>query len=208
MGWEQFSILTSFKKVKAAIQDGAVYGISALCVTPVTIVMQNIKVAIQTHGISHKEAAISLIKEGGKARLFNGFFPYTGRNIGVSSLGGLALEAAKEQTKDLGYGKEVTVMLNASLAGAAETGATAYMEGVELQKTKNLVFPTIGRLGKMPSSIINIAEHTIKISPLLYGRNVVYWLGAVATDYYADKHDLPLEQRASPDISPTIKKAA
>lgn len=197
MSKEQSSKPTLIDTVITAAQDGAVYGLSALGVTPVTIALQNTKVAIQSHGISHKEAVTSLYKEGGKARFFNGFVPYTGRNMGVSAFGGLALEAAKSQTKDLGYGEGTTAALNAALAGAAETIATGYMEGAELQQTKNLTFPPVGRLGKLLSSVAHTAYHTAKISPLLYGRNAFYWGGAVATDYYADKHDLPLEQRAT-----------
>jgi hypothetical protein len=191
------SNLTFLSKAKIAAGDGAFYALSALFVTPLTIAAQNLKVRIQDKGISHRKAFTSLYMEGGQARFFYGFWPHTVRNMGVSGFGGLALEAAKDQTKDLGYEKGTTAILNATLAGAAETAAIGYMEGVELTKTKNISVPAIGRLGKTLSLVVHSTYHTTKIAPFLFGRNTFYWGGTVATDYYADKHKLSMEQRAS-----------
>lgn len=194
MGKEQSTFID---KVKTAAQDAAVYAGAALAVTPANIVLQNLKVRKQTHGGSLKDAATELNKTGGKARFFNGFIPYSSRIMGVFAFGGLALEAAKEQTKDLGYGRGTTAVLNAAFAGAVETAVTGYMEGAELVKTKNLSFPAVGRLGTLLSTTANTAYYTSKIAPLLYGRNILPWMGAAAADYYGNKYNLPIEQRAT-----------
>ena len=56
---------------------------------------------------------------------------------------------------------------------------------------------SLGALGKTLSSVVHSTYHTTKIAPLLFGRNTFYWAGAVATDYYADKHKLSMERRAT-----------
>jgi|GEM_PF-5585171 len=183
--------------VQSTAQDAVLYGGSALFVTPFTTPLQNIKVALQTSGGSHTTAIKDLYKEGKSKRFYHGFLPYTARNAGVSALGGVALEQAEKQTKNLGYGKGATAALNAIIAGAAETAGTAYMEGVELTKTKNISYPPVKNSSKSVSSIIHTSRNTAKISPLLFGRNSIYWLGTAATTEYADKHNLTINQRAS-----------
>lgn len=176
-----------FGRIVQAGKDGVLYGVSAFVVTPFTIATQNVKAAVQSKGSSHKQAITALYSEGGARRFGNGFVPYTGRNIGVSSVGGVALEEAGRLTKEIDCSDPVKGAVKAAVAGALETVVTAGMEGAELTKTKNI--PS--------SSIMQVFARSAGISPLLFARNAVYWGGAVVTDHYADKHKLSMDKRAS-----------